>query len=154
MACYLFYFLRNQPFIIILYSLILSVLLISSSYAEISNRGLLWSLLVIAVEELDVKEIEKLLNQGANPNAHAANGYTALHVMASVGDTRIASLLIQRGANMDSVALFGVAPIHIAARYDEHKIVKMLAQAGAKIDLTDEHRQTPLHTAVFYDNMK
>ena len=54
---------------------------------------------VTATVMRDRAAVAELLNDGKNPNVRQKDGFTALMVAASNGDTEIASLLLAKGAN-------------------------------------------------------
>lgn len=89
-----------------------------------------------------------LVTRGANPNARDARGLTALHWMASVGDTADAQLLVKRGANVNARADKATTPLHIAVSKGDYSMSKLLLQLGADATARTEAGQTPLDIAL------
>ena len=57
---------------------------------------------------------------GADVNARAGDGSTALHWAAQNDDLALADLLIRKGAKVDAATDLGVTPLWIAAANAEH----------------------------------
>ncbi len=109
--------------------------------------------LLTAVENNDLSNAERLLNEGASPDA--ADPHTGLSVLmlaACRGWTELSRLLIDRGADIHRVDRFaGATALHKACQAGSLPIVRMLVEAGAFIDQqlpTTGH--SPLLMAVWF----
>ncbi|EGT47304.1 hypothetical protein CAEBREN_20525 [Caenorhabditis brenneri] len=81
----------------------------------------------------DYAEVERLLNEGANPNLHNDDGLTPLHQCAIDDNQQIMLLLLERGANVNAQDTEQWTPLHAAACCAHINIVKILIQAGANL---------------------
>jgi len=99
-----------------------------------------------AAEVGNVEAARKLLEKGANPDAHffaepifMASADTPLHVAVERGHTEIARLLILHGADVNAVipgvgTLMGMAPLDLAAFKNNFDCVRLLVEFGAKVE--------------------
>ncbi|ULU10863.1 hypothetical protein L5515_000906 [Caenorhabditis briggsae] len=81
----------------------------------------------------DYAEVERLLNENANPNLHNDDGLTPLHQCAIDDNQQIMLLLLDRGANVNAQDTEQWTPLHAAACCAHINIVKILIQAGANL---------------------
>ena len=98
-----------------------------------------------------VSLMDRLLRAGADVNARAANGWTALiyAVFANQFDNVVS--LIEAGADVDARTddFFGKTPLIIAAEKGHFDILERLIAAGAELDAEDsDHGYTALDHAV------
>ena len=68
-----------------------------------------------AVEDRDHARLRALLAEGADVNAAAPDGTTALHWAAHWSDREAARLLVRAGADVDAVNRYGATPLWLAA---------------------------------------
>ena len=66
---------------------------------------------------------------------------TALHLAASMGLAKVASLLIKESGDIDAVDDSGKTALALAMERGFQKAVEFLVNSGAKVDLTTEHGQ-------------
>ena len=71
-----------------------------------------------------------LLRKGADINQQIYTGYTALHVAAEQGFTRILGYLIGHGARIDTTADEGLTPIFLASQFGHKECLKILLQTA------------------------
>ena len=97
----------------------------------------------------DVSEINRILEQGANPNQHDRAGNTALMLAVRYNpNVEVIQALIQAGADTfvrsdDNETLLG-----ITARYNTNPaVVTALIAAGVDVNATDNFGRTPLMRA-------
>ncbi|CAI5438283.1 unnamed protein product [Caenorhabditis angaria] len=81
----------------------------------------------------DYPEVERLLNEGANPNLHNDDGLTPLHQCAIDDNQQIMLLLLERGANVNAQDTEQWTPLHAAACCAHINIVRILISAGANL---------------------
>jgi ankyrin repeat protein len=96
----------------------------------------------------DVAKVRGLLTQGADASAAHADGMTALHWAAELGNPAIAAAVLAAGANPAAITRLGqYTPLHLASRNGNAAIVRALVKAGAKTTVLSSSGATPLHLA-------
>lgn len=94
-----------------------------------------------------ITSIIDLLFYGADVNAQAALGKTALHDACQFGGNRkIVSLLLLFGADVN-LSMMGSTPLHLAAATGRTHIVKDLLDHAAPINALNFHGNSALHLA-------
>ncbi|XP_026727732.1 transient receptor potential channel pyrexia-like [Trichoplusia ni] len=94
------------------------------------------TLLLEAINSLDLQEIERLVKAGANPNSTCGlNNVSACHLAALRSDDAL-SLLISYGADKDRSDRLGRTPLHIAAWAGNAKHIALLL--GFSKELQDQ----------------
>jgi len=108
-----------------------------------------WHPLMTAAGRGNIKVVNYLLAQGANPNAADKNGLTALY-SASGSDygASAAEALLKHGANVDATYLSGLTALHQAASQGAIKVIEVLLAHGAKVDAITNNGTTPLCLAI------
>ena len=85
-----------------------------------------------AVASKDKAGLRSLLRGGAEVNAAQGDGLTAMHQVATDGDTELAQLLIYAGANLKATTrLGGYTPLLLAARNGDGAMIETLLKGGA-----------------------
>jgi ankyrin repeat protein len=92
----------------------------------------------------DRKQIEELLESGADITAKDDNGKTALHYACEQGQSDAIQLLIEKGADINQKTEFGgFTPFMMACiAGDEKSIDVLLNQPNLKIDEREDHDRT------------
>ncbi|WP_264686114.1 MULTISPECIES: ankyrin repeat domain-containing protein [unclassified Wolbachia] len=103
--------------------------------------------LLDAVRTLNMKEIVRLIEAGADINAKDKNERTPLHTAAEYSSTKAVKVLIEAGADINAKDKNERTPLHIAAVKGYTEIVKVLIDLGADINAKDKNKKTPLHRA-------
>ncbi|BET33542.1 MULTISPECIES: ankyrin repeat domain-containing protein [Wolbachia] len=103
--------------------------------------------LLDAVRTLNMKEIVRLIEAGADINAKDKNERTPLHAAAEHSSTKAVKVLIEAGADINAKDKNERTPLHIAAVKGYTEIVKVLIDLGADINAKDKNKKTPLHRA-------
>ena len=102
-----------------------------------------------AAQAGDGATLVTLLASGADVNAAAGDGMTALHLAAEHGHSEVVGTLLDGGADVSAVTRIGsYTPLHLAGRRGDGAAVEALLRAGADPNaLTTSSRATPLHLA-------
>ena len=79
-----------------------------------------------AVEKGDRKQVERLLQDGADVNARTASGETVLHYAAFPKDAWFAAALIKAGADPRATNSAGESPLFWAALEGNVAVARML----------------------------
>lgn len=132
-------------------------------------------LLRIAISSHSTPMISLLAERGANLNARDENGWTPLHLAASIGappdvllrlidggadiqadpsplhvaaDEATVRFLLGQGVSVNARNAWGATHLHRAAGINENsEVIATLLDCGADIDARDKYDQTPLHLA-------
>jgi ankyrin repeat protein len=124
--------------------------------------------LINVVRRGDLREVEGLLNSGAEVNGVGSNGSTPLTQAAATGNLVIARLLLDRGANVNYPNRRGFTALHIAVDAsidgtiqdggkqgdEETQMIELLLEYGASTAVPNHHNKTPLDFAVNYRSQK
>ncbi len=104
----------------------------------------------------DVMTIRALLDDGADIDEPAADGFTALHLSAFFGHDAAVELLLARGAGIeiDSAEPMRLRPLHAAAAGGVLRCVELLLARGAAADVRQQGDYTPLHSAAAAGNVE
>ena len=94
----------------------------------------------VQVRARDIAEL--LLDHGANVNATAANGATALVISAGNGDVRTMKLLLEHGAQLEQADRSGRTALIAAALAGRVDAAELLLERGAKLGATDQEGGT------------
>eukprot|EP00049_Salpingoeca_infusionum_P015690 m.307121 g.307121 ORF g.307121 m.307121 type:complete len:2248 (-) comp15932_c0_seq1:1557-8300(-) len=84
-----------------------------------------------AAKEEDMRELKRLLEQGADINAQDDRTWSPIHYCALKGRVAAARELISRGCDVNVAKHDGWRPVHLAAYNDHLDVLKELIQAGA-----------------------
>jgi uncharacterized protein len=103
--------------------------------------------LIDAARTADAAALRTLIRQGADVNAAAPDGTTALHWASYRDNVDIADLLIRAGAKIDAANDLGATPLWTASMNGSSTMVRRLLQAGAHPNLALLLGETPLMIA-------
>lgn len=109
--------------------------------------------LMAAVINADEPMCEKILDEGADPNATPSpllkaismNGYDSRKSPSVGTHSGIIRLLLERGANPNIRGSYGNTPLHKASFHDQADIVRILLYSGANPNMKNKFGATPLH---------
>ena len=103
--------------------------------------------LLAAAQKANPTDIRGLLAQGADPNARAADGSTAMLYAAHFGASDSVQALLAAKGDPNLTNRYGMGPMHEAALRADTALLRMLIDAGAKVDLALPEGETPLMLA-------
>ncbi|KAM8961680.1 caskin-1 isoform 2-T2 [Pelodytes ibericus] len=82
-----------------------------------------------------------------NINFQDADGFSALHHAALIGNTELITLLLEAQAAVDIKDNKGMRPLHYAAWQGKKEPMKMLLKSGSAVNIQSDEGQIPLHQA-------
>ena len=103
--------------------------------------------LVAAARDGDTAAVRDLLAAGADVDASAVDGATALHWAAHRDLPEIVRLLVEAGAEVSVTSRYGVQPIALAATNGSALVLQQLLDAGADPNASMPGGETALMTA-------
>ncbi len=88
-------------------------------------------------EILDLREVKKCLDLGANPNLQTENGLnTAMHIAAHRKDPKLSELLLEHGASINVRNKKGKTPLSIAMKEGNAAVIHTLTKNDPLTRLT------------------
>jgi len=104
----------------------------------------------------ELERAERLVGDDpAAINAFSGDGWTALHLAAFFGHTKIAELLLAHGADVAAYSKNANrnTPLHAALAGNHAFVAAVLMGAGADVDASDAGGWRPLHMAAANNNL-
>ena len=105
-------------------------------------------------KEDPVPTVERLLSDGADPNASDDDGSTPLHLAACMGQANAVRVLVANGAAVNAIDDAGHTPLHAAVWCGakellpgQSRVVAILLENGANPQAQDSEGNTPLALA-------
>ena len=105
------------------------------------------STVVDAARTGDIAQVRQLIKSGADVNAPAADGSTALLFAAYDSDGEMVKALLAAGANPNVANNFGVTPLLQSSRYGDAATIEALLKGGADVEKAQRDGETPLMAA-------
>jgi ankyrin repeat protein len=103
--------------------------------------------LLEAEQNASPADVRALLAAGADANARAADGSTAMIFAAHFGDADGVRALLAAKGDPNLTNRYGVGPMHEAALRADARLLRILLEAGANVDLALPEGETPLMLA-------
>ena len=88
------------------------------------------------------EQVQRMIKNGADPNAKDPFGFTALMWAANQGDVSMAEVLVKGGANVNEQRRSGSTALVRAATNDRANVAKFLIDNKADIKATNRHGQS------------
>lgn len=102
----------------------------------------------------DLTEVTALLKAGANVNAKAVEGLTALMVASNSGHAAIVKLLLANGSDVNAATTpRGYTPLMFATENGNLEVMRALINAGANVNHQDTDGYTALMDACVHGNV-
>lgn len=97
-----------------------------------------------------VKNIQILMEAGADIDAKARNGQTPLAMLLSTvfPPMAVVETLLSYGADVNAQDSYGYTPLHLATARLNTSYTLALLQHGAEVNIRDKDKSTPLHLLV------
>ncbi|MGD9782516.1 MAG: ankyrin repeat domain-containing protein [Kiritimatiellia bacterium] len=102
-----------------------------------------------AASDPQPRDVQILLNAGADVDATNRWGQTALMIAAESGRSGSVERLLKAGADAGRIDYNGRSALHLACKNGNRNAVKMLIEAGADLQQTNHWGRTPLDEAVW-----
>tara|TARA_B100001079_G_C16352811_1_gene489082 strand:+ start:178 stop:903 length:726 start_codon:yes stop_codon:yes gene_type:complete len=133
------------------------VKLLTDRGANLDSADILrgWTALQIAIVAGKIGVMETLLSNGANVDAKARTGETALHIATQLRNSTLVKILIQHDADLNVLATYKTSrgldgtPLHWATQMGNTNIVDQLVTAGADMNIKNSAGLTPSRVAHF-----
>src|SRR5262245_4354182 len=103
--------------------------------------------LIEAAENGDRVAVSRLLDEGADVDARAVDGTTALHWAVRADRLDAVRLLLESGADEAAADRYGVTPLYLAAENGNAAVIAALLDAGADVKGVAPIGETALMTA-------
>ncbi|MCP4282998.1 MAG: hypothetical protein GY792_00880 [Gammaproteobacteria bacterium] len=100
--------------------------------------------LFVAVNSLDIEEVQLALKEGAKINAKGHEEVTPLHVAVQRNSVEISRMLLDHGAFVDSTTVTGYTPLVYAAVQGNTDIAELLIVKGSNVNHKDINSISPL----------
>ncbi|UOX38740.1 ankyrin repeat containing protein [Finch poxvirus] len=113
---------------------------------EYNKNG--YTKLYIEIAMKNLKNVDRLLYLGADPNLASADSYCPLHIAARNGSSKIIRSLLKYGANIDQECHEGDTALMIAISSGDYAICKTLLDNNADPNYVNYYGVVPLIRAV------
>ena len=107
-----------------------------------------------AVYEGDRKEVELLLNLGANIESLTQKGSTALIVASAQNDSEMVRFLLSRGSRVNSRNRYDDTALLLCSTRGNTRCVKSLIEGEVDLDTRNMHGWSPLARAARYGHLE
>ncbi|XP_014234507.1 uncharacterized protein LOC106657483 [Trichogramma pretiosum] len=111
-----------------------------------------------AITQRAEKNVQLLLDYGADVNAKDIYGNTPLHIAARLNYLdertmdRIVKLLVDKGADVNDDTMAGETAFHFAIINGNEKLVRLFLKYGANVNKKNHDGKSSLHFAIQYSN--
>ncbi len=105
-----------------------------------------------AAKDGRLEEVERMLEEGASPNAADLDGEGPLHAAVRWGQVAIAEVLLSHGADPGAKALYGATPLQVSVLEAQVGAARALLRHGADANACDLFGKSPLHDAALRGN--
>jgi len=111
-----------------------------------------WTPLYRAARDNNAASVQRLLEQGADPNTPDNHGLTPIFQAARRGNPQMVRTLMDKGAAVDVASDLKETPLHYAAASGDPETIKAIAldkngNPALNVNAEDIHGQRPLHYA-------
>lgn len=117
---------------------------VNKGYSDVVNLLLNNTELHIAVVDLDVSRVKRLIKEGVDINAKDISGNAPIHLAVKLGDNKMLQALISANADLNATNNMKKTPLSIASENGFKDIANALVSYGAKLG----NDRNPLHESV------
>ena len=122
-----------------------AALALPAAFAQVASPDTSASDLHWAANRDDLAAVDRLLGEGADPNAANRFGFTAMHEAAIVGNAKMLELLLEAGGDANAAFGEGETVLMTAARTGDVDSIRLLLAHGADVGASEHwHGQTAL----------
>ena len=100
------------------------------------------TLSIQAIQENNIRRVERLIELGVDVNQKNDFEMTCLHMVVWFNRGKAIPLLVAAGANVNLQNNHGDTPLHYAVMYNAHKFIKLLLDAGADTKIRNNDGKT------------
>ncbi len=105
-------------------------------------------LMLAVYNNAHIREINELLDRGADIESTDENGMSLLHIALKYeSDIEIVEYLVQKGINIESRDYLGNTPIMYSIETNAYNDTKFLIEKGADLTITNNFGESPLYIA-------
>lgn len=120
-----------------------------STQSELDDK-LLKLCMLDSVKNNKAKQVQALIDKGANVNASTSQRHSALYLACRENSLDVVQTLLANGAKTDSQDRSKMSPLHIASQNGNLEITRALIAAGADIEAENTHGERPIFRACIH----
>ncbi|KAK7271099.1 hypothetical protein RJT34_26719 [Clitoria ternatea] len=120
---------------------------VENGYSHLFDILHLGDKLCLAARKGDVRNIQKVLENGAGINGRDQNGWTALHRASFKGRIEAVKVIVERGVDVDAKDEEGYTALHCAAESGHADVTEFLVKKGADVEARTRKGLTALQIA-------
>ena len=143
----------RTPMLLLMLGCLLFPVLAMAQEEESSDVEDLTYELVDAVYDENLRDVRRLLGDGADANAMTLNELPIIGYASMKGLQRIVQALVEAGADVEAKDLTGATALMYAGQFGNNEIVESLIEAGADVDAADSLGWTAAIRAVVGENL-
>lgn len=102
-----------------------------------------------AVVQGNVQQLENILAQGASPDLKDEEGRTALHIVCTMGNQALVPVLCEYGGNIEALDNQENTPLHCASQSGRRGCIQFLLETAANVNAQNNDGDTPMHLAAW-----
>jgi ankyrin repeat protein len=117
------------------------------------NRNYNEILLTYECKRGNIKEVKKLISNGAKINQRNKDGDTPLIIACKKGNKKLVKYLLKhKEIDINKNSKSGISPLFVACYFKNKDLVNYLIDHNAKVDIFDNKENSPLHIACYLNS--